>query len=308
MEFKRLDRGHALQPLLPGEVLPQTKLDWPIFDADGTLIAERGQMLPTREDRDFLFIHFEPHRTKTDSDATVAIAGPAGTTAAVSPDTGEEVPSDFALQTGHIMRIKTPKGIKQTHALSRVIGQTSNQTTFVSPPLVDGKALRLLSGEELQIMAFSGKSIFEFRCTVETVCMTPFEYLILSKPFDVRRVQLRRSVRVSTRIACWLAAGERFQGTYDMLGAVRDISVMGASLNGRGRFAELATRLHLRFSVRTQEYDIEIRTPAIVRSINAVADDPSLYAYGLEFEALAPVEHLALQCFVNEHSLGNTVR
>ena len=39
MEFKRLDRGAALQPLLPGEVLPQTRLEWPIFDADGTLIA-----------------------------------------------------------------------------------------------------------------------------------------------------------------------------------------------------------------------------------------------------------------------------
>lgn len=308
MEFKRLDRGSALQPLLPAEVLPQTKLDWPIFDADGTLIAERGQMLPSREDRDFLFIHFEPHRTKTGSDQTIAIDGPAGTTAAVSPETSNGTPADFALQTGHILRIKTPKGIKQTHALSRVIGQTANQTTFVSPPLVDGKALRLLAGEEIQIMAFSGKSIFEFRCTVETVCMTPFEYLILSKPFDVRRVKLRRSVRVSARIACWLAAGERFQGTYDMLGAIRDLSVMGASLNARGQVAEPGTRLHLRFSVRTQDYDIEIRTPAIIRNVTPTTDDPTLFVYGLEFEALAPVEHLALQCFVNEHSLGNTVR
>lgn len=297
-----------MQPLLPAEVLPQTKLDWPIFDADGTLIAERGQMLPSREDRDFLFIHFEPHRTKTDTDAALAIDGPAGTTAAVSPETSSSTPSDFLLQTGHVMRIKTPKGIKQTHALSRVIGQTANQKTFVSPPTVDGKALRLLPGEEIQIMAFSGKSIFEFRCTVESVCMTPFEYLILSKPFDVRRVKLRRSVRVSARIACWLSAGERFQGVYDMLGAIRDISVMGASMNARGRFAEAGTRLHLRFSVRTQDYDIEIRTPAVIRNVAVAPDDAAVFVYGLEFEALAPVEHLALQCFVNEHSLGNTVR
>ncbi|CAM2141952.1 Flagellar brake protein [Pararobbsia alpina] len=306
MEFKRLDRGSALQPLLPSEVLPQTKLDWPIFDSDGTLIAERGQMLPSREDRDFLFIHFEPHRTKIDGDQTIAIDGPAGTTAAMSPETANGTPSDFSLQTGHVLRIKTPKGIKQSHALSRVIGQTLNQKTFISPPLVDGKPLRLLPGEEIQIMAFSGKHIFEFRCSVETVCMTPFEYLILSKPFDVRRVKLRRSVRVSARIACWLSSGERFQGTYDMLGVVRDISVMGASLNARGRIAEAGGRLHLRFSVRTQDYDIEIRTPAIIRSINASADDPTLFVYGLEFEALAPVEHLALQCFVNEHSAGST--
>ncbi|RKP59148.1 flagellar brake protein [Pararobbsia silviterrae] len=308
MEFKRLDRGSALQPLLPGEVLPQTKLDWPIFDADGTLIAERGQMLPSREDRDFLFIHFEPHRTKTDSDAALALDGPAGTTAATAPETENGTPADFSLQTGHVLRIKTPKGIKEAHALSRVIGQTSNQTTFVSPPIIDGKPLRLLAGEEIQIMAFSGKSIFEFRCTVESVAMTPFEYLILSKPFDVRRVKLRRSVRVSTRIACWLAVGERFQGAYDMLGAIRDISVMGASLSARGRVAEAGARLHLRFSVRTQDYDIEIRTPAIVRNVTVSADDPSLCVYGLEFEALAPVEHLALQCFVNEHSINTSSR
>src|SRR5580698_10808580 len=134
MEFKRLDRGSALQPLLPAEVLPQTKLDWPIFDADGTLIAERGQMLPSREDRDFLFIHFEPHRSKSDADAELALAGPAGTTEALEPATLNGTPADFALQTGHMLRIKTPKGIRESHALSRVIGQTTNLTTFISPP------------------------------------------------------------------------------------------------------------------------------------------------------------------------------
>ncbi|HTJ95312.1 MAG TPA: flagellar brake protein [Pararobbsia sp.] len=308
MEFKRLDRGSALQPLLPSEVLPQTKLEWPIFDADGTLIAERGQMLPSREDRDFLFIHFEPHRTKASTDPAGAGEAAAGAAAAPSSDASNSAPSDFALQTGHVLRIKTPKGIKQTHALGRVIGQTLNQKTFVSPPIIDGKPLRLLPGEEIQIMAFSGKSIFEFRCTVETVCMTPFEYLILSRPFDVRRVKLRRSVRVSARIACWLSSGERFQGTYDMLGVIRDVSVMGASLNARGRIAEPEDRLHLRFSVHTEDYDIEIRTPAIIRSVSVSSDDLSVFVYGLEFEALAPVEHLALQCFVNEHSVNNAPR
>jgi c-di-GMP-binding flagellar brake protein YcgR len=302
MEFKRLDRGAALQPLMPSEVLPQTKLEWPIFDADGTLIAERGQMLPSREDRDFMFIHFEPHRSRTAADVALALTDPAAPGAA---EASEDTPTDFALQTGHVLRIKTPKGVRESHALSRVIGQTANQTTFISPPVVDGKPLRLLAGEKIQIMAFSGKSIFEFHCTVETVCMTPFEYLILSKPFDVRRVKLRRTVRVSARIACWLSAGERFHGTYDMLGAIRDMSVLGASLSARGHFAQAGSRLHLRFSVRTQDYDIEIRTPSIIRNVVPVPDDPNLFIYGLEFESLAPVEHLALQCFVTEHSLGN---
>jgi c-di-GMP-binding flagellar brake protein YcgR len=304
MEFKRLDRGAALQPLMPGEVLPQTKLEWPIFDADGTLIAERGQILPSREDRDFMFIHFEPHRSKTAADLSLTLTE-TETGATGTPDTNGEAPTDFVLQTGHVLRIKTPKGVRESHALSRVIGQTANQTTFISPPVVDGKPLRLLAGENLQIMAFSGKSIFEFHCTVETVCMTPFEYLILSKPFEVRRVKLRRTVRVSARIACWLAAGERFHGTYDMLGAIRDMSVLGASLSARGSFAQAGSRLHLRFSVRTQDYDIEIRTPSIIRNVTPVPEDPNLFIYGLEFESLAPVEHLALQCFVTEHSLGN---
>lgn len=301
MEFKRLDRGHALQPLQPGEVLPLTRLEWPIFDADGTLIAERGQMLPSREDRDFMFIHFEPHRSKTEADGRPASASTGGAADAPVPN---GIPADFSLQTGHMLRIKTPKGIRQSHALSRVIGQTANHTTFISPPMVDGKPLRLVPGEEIQIMAFSGKSIFEFHCMVETVCMTPFEYLILSKPLEVRHVKLRRTVRVSARIACWLSAGERFHGTYDMLGAIRDISVLGASLSARGSFAQTNSRLHLRFAVRTQDYDIEIRTPSIVRSVTGVAENPNLFAYGLEFESLAPVEHLALQCFVTEHSLN----
>ncbi|CAB3781780.1 flagellar brake protein [Pararobbsia alpina] len=302
MEFKRLDRGAALQPLMPSEVLPETQLEWPVFDADGTLIAERGQVLPSLEDRDFMFIHFEPHRSRTAADVALDMADSAG---AGSAETPELDLADLVLQTGHVLRIKTPKGVRESHALSRVIGQTPNQTTFISPPVVDGKPLRLLTGENIQIMAFSGKSIFEYRCTVETVCRTPFEYLILSKPFDVRRVKLRRTVRVSTRIACWLSVGERFQGTYDMLGAIRDMSVLGASLSARGQFAQAGSRLHLRFSVRTQDYDIEIRTPSIIRNVTPVTNDPNLFLYGLEFESLAPVEHLALQCFVTEHSLGN---
>lgn len=304
MEFKRLDRGSQLYAIHPAEVTAQARLDWPIFDADGALIAERGELLPSKEDRDFLFIHFQPHRpVGTAATAPVARAAEAAAGDETAPiDAAAEALHNFRIQAGTILRIKTPPGVRESYANSRVIGHLANRALFVTPPLISGKPLRLLAGEEIQLLGFSGKSIFEFTCSVESVCMTPFEYLILSRPLNVRRVRLRRSVRVTTRIACWLALGERFQGRYDMLGIIRDMSELGVSLGARPEIARPGERLHLRFAIRTHEFDIEIRTPATVRNVTQSETDVNLDIYGVEFETLAPVEKLALQCFVQEQS------
>jgi c-di-GMP-binding flagellar brake protein YcgR len=298
MEFKRLDRGSQLRPLHLAEVPASEKLDWSVFDIDGQLLAERGDVLPGHDSRDFLFAHFQPHRPARAS-GTTAPDGAAGSDAANADNDGDV--SQFRVIAGTVLRVKCPPGIKEPYANSRVIGMLSNSAVFVSPPKVGNRALRLITGESIHLLGFSGKNIFEFTCLVESVALNPYEYLILSKPFDVKRVRLRRTLRVTTRLACWLAVGERFEGSYTALGVIRDVSVQGISIGAMRGWAPQSARVHLRFTIRTHDFDIEIRTAALVRNVQD-KDEENISMYGLEFEPLAPVERLALQCFVHEHS------
>src|SRR5258708_27792960 len=43
-----------------------TPLEWPVTHHDGALILERGAIVTSEADRDFLFQHFQPHRGDAD--------------------------------------------------------------------------------------------------------------------------------------------------------------------------------------------------------------------------------------------------
>jgi hypothetical protein len=68
--------GESASDLQQSEVPVGTPLDWPIVDADGMLLFDRGAILGRTEDLDFLFQHFQPRRG--DLVAQHASASPSG--------------------------------------------------------------------------------------------------------------------------------------------------------------------------------------------------------------------------------------
>src|ERR1700688_4812224 len=60
--------------LQPNDVPIGTPLEWPIVDAGGVLLFDRGATLLQAEDRTFLFQHFQPHRGDLDIEAATPLS------------------------------------------------------------------------------------------------------------------------------------------------------------------------------------------------------------------------------------------
>ncbi|MBN3755493.1 flagellar brake protein [Paraburkholderia sp. Tr-20389] len=282
--------------LAPDAVPVGEPLAFPVVDSDGTLLFERGAVVIGAEEHRFLFQHFKPQR----GDLSAVTQG--GSAAALSAakqqaDADSLALKDMHLTIGALIGVRSQVGMGAPMHPSRIIGFAPNESLFVTPPLVDGKAMQLAVGENVEIVAIASQAVFRFVCTVDSVCQVPFHYLVLSKPGVVRRLRERKSVRVRANLP--LRFGIDADGTgYESLGLVQSVSAMGMSFSAPWTVGEVGKRIRVAFTLRSKDLETSIETTAIIRNVQAgpAPGDPS--THGIEFEKLDQVEQMALKVYV----------
>ncbi|WP_232316403.1 flagellar brake protein [Candidatus Burkholderia verschuerenii] len=253
-------------------------LDWPIVAADGALLFDTGTVIPDEAARQFLFQQFEPHRP-----ADHAGGGP-------TPGDGTR---DDLLTLEHMgLNIGARVGMRGTGTsgssmyASRVIGfsharRNGERSLFLTQPQMQGHGpIDLSRGEQVELVALTGKGVFRFMCTVDATSREPFSYVVLSAPGAIRRLRTRKFARMPTRLAA------RFSPEGD----------------GAEQLARVGDRLQLSFHFNTDGTDVQVDTIAIVRHVGEIEAATGTAAYGLEFEALEPSQRIALKSFMAEHS------
>ncbi|CDY75180.1 hypothetical protein BGLT_04077 [Caballeronia glathei] len=293
----------ALVRLIPGDVPLSTPLAWPIVGEDGALLFDAGTIVAGDEARDFLFKHFEPHR-RAEAQARAGTEGEddarRGEPAAVTFD-------DIGLAIGGRVGLRGTGGTGSTMYASRVIGFSSarrnaERALFVTQPVMSGaEPLELVRGEQVDLVALSGRGVFRFACTVDAICREPFNYVVLSEPGAIRRLRARKFARMPTRLAARFSA-ESDAEPLGQVGRVCDISPYGMSLAVVTPAARAGDRLRLSFHFNTDDIDVHIDTHAIVRHVHAPDATHQNAAYGLEFESLEPTQRIALKSFMAERS------
>jgi hypothetical protein len=249
--------------------------------------------------RDFMFRHFEPHR-----------AAPIRAPETSENDAAEDRPltlDDIGLTIGARVGLRGTGGTGSAMYASRVIGFSSprrngERSLFVTQPLMTGfDPLDLAIGEQVDLVALTGRGVFRFACTVDATCREPFNYAVLSAPGAIRRLRTRKFARMPTRLAAHFAA-DGDAGASMQLGRVSDISPYGMSLTVAQPAAHMGDRLRLSFQFSTDGVDVKIDTIAIVRHVGTQDPADHSAAYGLEFESLEPSQRIALKSFMAEHS------
>ena len=280
--------------LSPDAVPVGTPLEFPLVDSDGTLLFERGAVVIGAEEHRFLFRNFKPQR----GDLAATDEGMAATPSAAKPAEFDSLTlKEMHLTIGALIGVRSQIGMGAPMHPSRIIGFAPNESLFVTPPLVDGKAMQLAVGENVEIVAIASQAVFRFVCTVDSVCQVPFHYLVLSKPGVVRRLRERKSVRV--RASLPLRFGIDAEGTgYESLGLVQSVSAMGMSFAAPWTVGEVGKRIRVAFTLRSKDLDTSIETTAIIRNVQAgsIPGDPT--THGIEFETLNQVEQMALKVYV----------
>jgi c-di-GMP-binding flagellar brake protein YcgR len=268
-----------------------TPLDWPIVDHDGSLLFDTGAVLAAVEERKFLFNNFKPRRGD--------VSGPSGAVggdAAAKPELDPLALRDMHLSIGALIGLRPQAGSTGPMHPCRIIGFAPNEALFVTPPLFEGKILKLGVGENVEIVAIASQAVFRFVCTVESVCQLPFDYVVLSKPGVIRRLRERKSIRVRAHLPVRYGIGETGE-SYEGLGLAKGISSLGMSLTASWALGQVGDRLRLSFPLKSKDLDTQIETVGIIRNVQkGEPGEPAVH--GLELDRLDAAQQMAMKVFV----------
>lgn len=294
-----LEARQSLVRLEASDIPLNEPLAWPIVAADGTGLLDAGDVVPDATAREFMFRHFEPHRV------VQAPASEAGQNEAAGAR--PLMLEDIGLTIGARVGLRGTGGTGSAMYASRVIGfsnarRNGERSLFVTQPLMAGfDPLDLTLGEQVDLVALTGRGVFRFACTVDAICREPFNYAVLSAPDTIRKLRTRKSARMPTRLAAHFSA-EQAARAAQQLGRVSDISPYGMSLTVAFPTAQVGDRLKLSFQFSTDGVDVKIDTTAVVRHVGTPDPANGSAAYGLEFVLLDPSQRIALKSFMAEHS------
>ncbi|MEZ2351089.1 flagellar brake protein [Caballeronia sp. RCC_10] len=293
------DKRPALVRLNAADIPLKAPLEWPILAPDGAVLFDSGTVVPDEAARAFLYRHFEPHRPSREATLASAAIDTAADGAPTLEDMGLAIGGRVGLRGGSISG--------SAMYASRVIGfsnprRNGERSLFVTQPVMAGSGpLELTRGEQVDLVALTGRGVFRFACTVDATSREPFNYVVLSAPGAIRRLRARKFARLPTCLGARFSTAAAASAV-PQLGRVADISPYGMSLSAPTATARAGDRLKLSFRFCTDGVDVEIDTTAIVRHVGPAESGAPGAAYGLEFEALDASQRIALKSFMAEHS------
>lgn len=296
-------------------------LSWPLFDADGTPLLAAGERLPSEADLDWLFTMFAPHRPLPEVAATGEAAGRTEAANGASPLAGgastvylQGLP--VPLPIGAWVQVRLSPEDDTTRVRARLIGRAPNGMLIVTPPSSAQLRLPVQAGDKLAMWTFPGDNLYEFTCEVHSVHQGPFEYLVLSRPSQVRETPVRRTPRVDTRLVARLSPLDEStrasftrmlaepRDTPEWLVLVRDISADGAGIVAKAPLPPDCRHVALQLRVPIGADVVPIVGMAAVRSGEGPRADGT-WAYGVEFMQMDMRNKAAIRCFVYESRLAD---
>ncbi|MDF3836505.1 flagellar brake protein [Cupriavidus basilensis] len=291
--------------LTPNDLPVGQPLPWSLLDEGGNLVLGSGSVIPEERDIALVFRHGAVCRPTSEPGEQAEGARPAH----VGP---------LGLQVGTLLQIKSQGQVGRA-AASRLIGFVE-QGLFVTWPQLGGKELQLQPGETILLRGFSGHAILSFESTVTAICRSPFRYLVLSAPAELKQIPVRKAARVPTRLAAYLvdpgggAADEAPDGAQadaayplqpSRLVLLTDLSTGGAQVELAGPVPAPGTPIRLCFHLRTAALDSEIMVDGVARSPLPAPADADFPVFGVAFDMLGERELTLLQCFIYEQLLAS---
>lgn len=182
---------------------------------------------------------------------------------------------------------------------STLLGYAENEYLIVRTPAEGGLAVRLQTGETLDVRLFTGTHVVEFPTSLLRQFSAPISYWHLSYPEDVRVITLRAAARARVDLGAQANRG----GAAAVPVRLADLSALGARVLAPEPLGERGQTLELAFDIPRgpQGATAKIAVAATIRSVKPLAaagDAPPSYAHGLQFENLSESDQVLLQNFV----------
>lgn len=206
------------------------------------------------------------------------------------------------LQVGTRLQM-TQRGLGgERTSFTSLLGYAPNEFLLMRLPQENGLSLPVAEDESIRFRVFSGLAVYIFSCTVETIFLSPRNYMVLSFPQEITGVSLRHSMRVRVDLPVMINS--------NATAVMSDLSVAGAQITSELPLARIGDRLSISFSFRAKPSNAEVRlqVTAGVQSVRERASREGaapLIDHGLRFESLEGRELVLLQNYVYEMLLEN---
>jgi c-di-GMP-binding flagellar brake protein YcgR len=189
----------------------------------------------------------------------------------------------------------------------RLLGMSKGRSVLVTTPMVDGKYLLMREGQAFILRAFSGKSAYAFSTEILKNVNTPYPYLHLAYPRDVRSLVVRRGARAEVRVICAIIAcdGEPLQAA----GTIINLSVGGALMLVKQPPGRKGQRLTIKFKVMLNGIEVLLELDTMIRAINMdqTGETDTPYQLGVQFIDVPATDSIPLLAFVYQELLDQSL-
>ncbi|SNS58886.1 c-di-GMP-binding flagellar brake protein YcgR, contains PilZNR and PilZ domains [Noviherbaspirillum humi] len=300
----------SLVPLKVNEIAIGKPLNRPVYDWHGKLLLASGCTIESQSQLDGLlkngFVQADPWnfsdtRKETGDGARSAPDAngkPGAATAAIENEADKErmiALDDARWQVGEAMYLQQIDNPSARYHV-KLIGFVKGRSVMVTAPIIDGKIAFIRDGQTFVIRAFSGRKAYAFTSSALKSVHTPYPYIHLSYPREVRCTTVRRGVRAQVKIIAAISLG-----TPEKTGAATllDLSVGGASAIAKHPLGEKASQGIIKFKVNAAEQDEYLSLTAVLRSV-IPSENGDGYRHGFEFVDVPLHERLILSAFVHQ--------
>ncbi|NUU02869.1 flagellar brake protein [Herbaspirillum robiniae] len=302
----------SLVPVRASELMLGKAAPWPIYNEAGKLLLARGTVIETQDQLEGLVENglyrnanwvSEPDTESVplpkardvlrkklgDKKPLRPPASVRGTESVITID-------EVRWQIGDTLWLQFADDASQRYAVN-LVGSLPNRSILVTAPVKEGKQLFVRDGQGFVVRALAGKRAYAFGAQLIKYQQTPFVYMHLSIPREVRSTVIRQDARVPVGAEGFLALG----GASPLPASVIDLSMGGASLVAPPLPGKVAAQKgatgQLRFVASVADQQLSLDLPLVLRTVEAIGD-PNYLKYGVEFAGLPARDRLVLSAYV----------
>ena len=298
----------SLIPVRPKELSVGKPLPWPVYDWHGNLLLAAGAVIENQNQLDGLIGTGFIHDSRWDIEIKKPVSAAASLFAKAkklqSDQEEKPQPADKELvldlddakwvvgETIYMQAVDNPS-VRYT---VRLIGYAKNKTVIVTAPMLEGKFEFIRDGQAFVVRAFSGKKAFAFLASAVKSVHTPYPYLHLSYPKEVRCTVVRRGIRAQVKIIASVTLGNPERtGAATLL----DLSTGGTSGNIKTQLGRKGDEGYVKFKLHVAEVDEYMSLKAVLRSV-APAENGEGFRHGFEFVDTTVRDRLVLTAYVHQ--------
>ena len=198
--------------------------------------------------------------------------------------------ADINLHVGQRVQLIQEGAGAHKHYTS-VVGYVENDFLMLRVPQDDGWIVHLNEGMTVEVRLFSGLSVFSFKSRINSMLLTPRNYMIMSFPESIHETPMRSHLRVRTSLPIEIV--ESASGIESLNGFhLNDLSGGGASIVGSHKLGDPESPLtvRLRFDLQSTDKSEDVLLKARIQTVEPVhpanqADAKPEFQHGIQFDA-----------------------